>query len=66
MAKKLKEVEVIGYWPEVAGAFKTTREGGARITFELDPLSAMKVYPFYLGTTVQGSEETFKIKLTRR
>jgi hypothetical protein len=64
--KKLESVSVVGYWPAISGCFKTTAEGGARVTFELDPLAAMKVYPFYLGTTVQGQEETFEIKLTRR
>jgi len=60
----MKEITFNAYFPQISGAFKSTAEGGARITLELDPLAAAQVYGFKVGADrQQGGPLEVTIKL---
>ncbi len=52
----MPKVDFMAYLPGIQAEFKTLPEGGARLTIEMEPNEALKVYQFHsIVARVQGN-----------
>ncbi len=55
----MTEIEFEAIFPAISGALKTTADGGARITLEVDETVALMIHTFKLSL----GEQTIKVKM---
>ena len=58
-----KAIPIPAYIPDIAGTFKDTAEGGARIIFELSPGHAALFYAWKVANDTHGKELTLTVRV---